>query len=480
MLIFYHDKKTSFPIMKKAILILLPLLCMAKNLTLEHRINPPNRELMDVEIVNEIMIIPGNLDGYDFYDISEPTNPTIITNLEIPMGNGNRSLPGLWVSATDSVAYFTCRTKQDGSAIVDFSDPDNPNHVGSLPISGLDIEEPSFEGSDIHGDLLAVAIHEDGVLLYDISEPLEPVLILQRPCENAWTVAFIDTGHFVIGNGDHGIIIEEFDCMEDSCGGSSFETEGAVKDLVVEDDLLYVAEGSDGVSVYDISDMEQPMLLDRYDTPGLSNKIALFDMNKIAVSDWLDVKILEWSGTELQLVGYKSTGKRTMAIGAKDSIIYSAEWQHLQTFSFGDIQEGDMDISTWDMSYPNLEIGQSDTFDLLIENSGQSPLELDPPFINHADFQAINFPEYLETGDTSIAKIIYTRSSQNASGVMQVTSSDPDESPIDVLLVGNYEGGIVGLPAPDFTLPVVANGSGDFVLSEYSGQVVVIAFFAPG
>ena len=87
--------------MKKIIFLLLPILCLAKNLTLEHRINPPNRELMDVEIVNEIMIIPGNLDGYDFYDISEPTNPTIITNLEIPMGNGNRSLPGLWVSATD-------------------------------------------------------------------------------------------------------------------------------------------------------------------------------------------------------------------------------------------------------------------------------------------------------------------------------------------------------------------------------------------
>ena len=60
--------------MKKAIFLLLPVLCIAKNLSLEHRIYPPNRELMDVEIVNDIMIIPGNLDGYDFYDISDPTN----------------------------------------------------------------------------------------------------------------------------------------------------------------------------------------------------------------------------------------------------------------------------------------------------------------------------------------------------------------------------------------------------------------------
>ena len=466
--------------MKKGILLLLPILCIAKNLSLEHRINPPNRELMDVEIVNDIMIIPGNLDGYDFYDISDPTDPTIIANLEIPMGNGNRSLPGIWVSATDSVAYFTCRTKQEGSAIVDFSNPNNPVHIGALSLSGTDMNDPSFEGSDISGNLLAVAMHEDGVIFYDISDPLEPDLILQRPCENAWTVAFIDSNHYVIGNGDHGIIIEEFYCLEDTCESSSFPTEGAVKDLAIKDHLLFVAEGSDGISIYDILDIDQPILLDRYDTPGLSNKIALFGTNKIAVSDWLDVKILEWTGTGLELVGYKSTGKRTMAIGARDSIIYSAEWQHLQTFSFGDIQEGDLDVGSWDISYPNLEIGQSDTFDLLFENNGQSPLGLYPPFINHADFQSINFPEYLGPGDTSIAQVIYNRSSQNASGVMQITSSDPDESQIDILLVGNYEGGIVGLPAPAFTLPIAANGSGDFLLSDYLGQVVVVAFFAPG
>ena len=63
---------------------------------------------------------------------------------------------------------------------------------------------------------------------------------------------------------------------------------------------------------------------------------------------------------------------------------------------------------------------------------------------------------------------------------MRITSNDPDESEIEVLVVGNYEGGIVGLDGPDFTLPIVANGSGDFTLSDHLGQIVVIAFFAPG
>ena len=31
-----------------------------------------------------------------------------------------------------------------------------------------------------------------------------------------------------------------------------------------------------------------------------------------------------------------------MAIAAQDSMIYSAEWQHLQTFTFGEINDADM------------------------------------------------------------------------------------------------------------------------------------------
>ena len=92
----------------------------AKNLSLESRINPPARELMDVEVIGNLLIVPGNLDGYDFYDISVPNDPQHITNFQVPMNN-NRSLPGFWVCATDSFAYFTSRSKGPGSAIVDIS-----------------------------------------------------------------------------------------------------------------------------------------------------------------------------------------------------------------------------------------------------------------------------------------------------------------------------------------------------------------------
>ena len=467
-------------IYKYILVLFINFICFGKNLTLESRINPPNRELMDIEIINDIMIIPGNLDGYDFYDISDPKNPFVISNLEIPIGNGNRSLPGLWVTVTeDSIAYITCRTKQEGSAIIDFSDPYNPEYMGSLSYSDLNIDNPSFEGSAVNGDLLAVAAHEDGLLFYDISNPIEPIFISQRMVENAWTVVFIDSNNYAIADNEYGLIIDQWDCPTDTCESSYIFTEGVVKDLLVVDSLLFIAEGSDGLSVYNISNINQPIFLDQYDTDGLTNKIAFFN-NKIAVSDWLDVKIFEWNGSSLELIGYKNTGKRTMAIATRDSIIFSAEWQHLQTFSFGEIQQADLDISSWDISFPLLEIEESDTIDLVFENNGNSVLNISNFYINHSDFEIINLPDIIYPEEIIPAKLIYTKSDLNASGILQLSSNDPDESEIEISLVGNYEGGIVGASAPDFTLPIAGNGDGYFNLNEQLGKIVVIAFFAPG
>ena len=466
--------------MKKTIIILLVVFTAVfpKNLSLESRLNPPARELMDIEIFGNIMIIPGNLDGYDFFNISDPTNPVHLSNIEVPMGN--RALSGFWVKAKDSVAYFSSRTRGNGSAIVNFSTPSSPAMVGSLSFEGFNVQNPSLEGLDVFGNVLAVAAHEDGVLFYDIENSMVPEPFYQFECGNAWDVVFIDSLYLAIGDGENGLIIYGYNCVDDSCTDSYIETIGAVKDVEVSGNLLFVAEGSAGVSLFDVTDPHNPGFLDRYDTPGLTNKIALFGGNKVAVSDWDDVKVLEWTGTELELVGYKKTGKRTMAIAARDSVIYSAEWQHLQTFNFGEINDADLDISSWDIAFPALEMGESDTFGLLIENNGQYPLGFTNPFLNHSDFQAANFPEYMDMGETVLAEIIYTRSNQNASGVMQISSNDPDEPEIAIQLVGNYEGGIVGIEAPDFSLPIVTNGTGTFTLSDHTGQIVVIAFFAPG
>ncbi len=99
-----------------------------------------------------------------------------------------------------------------------------------------------------------------------------------------------------------------------------------------------------------------PQIVATYNTSAMANRLEVFDGNKIAVSDWDDVEVLElniddtdWSDwtASLDLVGYKNTTRRTMAIAVKDNYIYSAEWASLQVFEFEEIEGADIERSAY-------------------------------------------------------------------------------------------------------------------------------------
>ena len=132
---------------------------IAKNLTLHNRYNPQNRELLDVKFSGNTMIITGNLNGTEFYDISD---------LEIPFGNQNRALPNFIAAISDSILYLSSRHR--GIAIANISDPSNPQYIGM-------VTEPSnsnysYDGLTVRDTILFASAHEHGVILFNIYEQL--------------------------------------------------------------------------------------------------------------------------------------------------------------------------------------------------------------------------------------------------------------------------------------------------------------------
>ena len=416
-----------------------------KNLTIHGRYNPQNRELLDVKFSGNTMIITGNLNGTEFYDISDSLNPVHLANLEIPFGNQNRALPNFIAAISDTILYLSSR--QRGIAIVNISDPSNPNYIAMVTQPAG--SNYSYDGLMAHDSALYASAHEHGV---------------------------------IIMNGEFGIKIMNITDLSNPVTITDILTEGATKDMVLDGDQLTLAMGSNGIARYDLSDPSDPQLLATYNSSGLANRIALFN-GKIAVSDWLDVKILEYNGSEIELVGYKNTGYRTMAINAKSNVIYSAEWRHLQVLEYGSISGPDLDLSTHDISFPEINVGEQDTMPLYLTNNGSAALVFDYDYFSHADFSTSTELNTLAAGDSIVVDIIYTKSGQNATGVYNIPSNDPDESQLSCDILGNYDGVNVGMTAPDFTLPIAANGTGNFNLNQHwsdAGEIVVIAFFSPG
>ena len=439
----------------------------ALNLTLHDYDDPSVDHISDAEIIDDVLIVTGLFGGIDFYDISVPEELNHLRNFSLNNnGGGGNSKPNC-VKAIENYAYITAK---NGVAVVDISNPSNPQYIRYLNNSS----GYNLENLDIYENLLAVTAHEDGVLFYNISNPQNPTYYGRFDTNNAWTVAITNNIAY-IGDQSNLLIVDVSNPNNPELL-HSFEMSNAIKDIQLDlsEDLLYVAIGTDGVIVFD---PENLTIISSYDTSCLANRLAISN-NKIAVSDWDDVEVLEWDGINLNIVGYKNTTRRTMAIAMKNNFIYSAEWKSVQVFEYGTVNGPDVDLNTYELNYPYVENGESYIMSLDVMNTGTQILE-SSDYMTHPDFEILTPIEDILPGNYQTIQVQYTANANNASGSYGILSNDNDEFEVKCQTNGNINGANIGEQAPDFELDIIANGNGTFKLSDYEGQIVVMAFFAP-
>ena len=472
------------------VIMFLLSLVHSKNLILHDYDNPQASHILDATIQNDLLIVSGWIGGIEFYDISNPEILNHLDNLQLSSGGGGGGTKANCIVTSGNYAYVT--TNQ-GLGIINISNPSNPQYLGIVSGTSGYI----LENLDIYENFLAISAHEDGVLFYNISDPDNPEYIATINTENAWSVKMLPypdhpNYEFVlyIADGDSIYTVAYmydnnhiFNPIDNIYLGS------AIKDIAYADGLVYFAKGTDGVDIYltegtltvdDVTlncTVHVPCYLDNYDTSVLANRIETFQ-NKLAVSDWDDIEVLEWDGENLNLVGYKNTTRRTMAVATKGNYIYSAEWASVQVFEYGEVSGSDIDLSTYELNFPYVENSESLTMQLDVMNNGNEVLNIIDAYTTNSEFEYSGLNNLLP-GEMQTINITYTANSNNASGSYRIFSNDNDESEILCETNGNINGANIGDDAPDFTLNVIANGEGNFTLSDYIGHVVVLAFFAP-
>ena len=114
-----------------------------------------------------------------------------------------------------------------------------------------------------------------------------------------------------------------------------------------------------------------------------------------------------------------------------------------------------------------------------VVNNGNSDLIISNNYTTNSEFVVENPLSQLSPGESQSVEITYSANANNASGSYRIFSNDDDESEVICETNGNINGANVGQEAPDFNLDIVANGDGNFQLSDHLGSVVVMAFFSP-
>ena len=442
------------------------------NLTLHDYDNPSASHILDTEIIDDLLIVSGMIGGIEFYDISNRETLNHLSTLNLPGGGGGGGGGGgakpNCVRASGDYAYVTTK---NGVAIINISNPSNPQSLGYISQTSGYI----LENLDIKDNFLAVAAHDDGVLVYDISNPTNPEFIVNIPASNAWTVHF---GEWFLWVAD-GTILSSYQLLYNFDAFLSVELSNNIKDIdSVDGTLMYVALGSDGVALLNLAVNALPQIMDVYNTSAMANRIQAFDGNKIAVSDWDDIEILGVNGFDLELLGYKNTTRRTMALSVKDNYIYSGEWASVQVFEYGDVQGPDIDLNTYELNYPYVENGSTYTMALDVTNNGNQILNVIDAYTTNNEFNSSPLTN-LSPGETQTVSIAYSANSNNSSGSYRILSDDFDENEIICETNGNIDGANIGDVAPDFNLPIIANGNGSFSLSDNLGKIIIMAFFAP-
>ena len=183
-----------------------------KNLILHDYDNPSASHILDATIQDDLLIVSGMLGGIEFYDISNPETLNHLTNLQLSSGGGGGTKPNCIVTS-GNYAYVT--TNQ-GLGVINISNPNNLNLLST-------ISSNNAWSVRLHNGYAYIA-DEQSVTIYDVSNTASP--------------------NFV----------------------NVIETTNAVKDIALADSFMYVAIGSDGVNIYDLSDPVSPIFLDSFDT----------------------------------------------------------------------------------------------------------------------------------------------------------------------------------------------------------------------
>lgn len=233
-----------------------------------------------------------NAAGIEIIDISNPSNPTHVTNYNGVTGDHFGGTASLRIAGD----YLYCLNNRGSLDIINISNPKIPTHVGSF-INGIDgsfLDSPT----DIFiSDSLAYVTNTGGsrvsLEIIDISNPTNPVhkaALLQA--DNSWltspTSVWVSNNHAFITNSNELDIVDVSNISTPRYVTSFHSVQppiaGPTSVFVSEDFAFVTSQLSNALEIVDISDPVSPQHVGSLSSSLTGNAPYLFSPNSVYVS----------------------------------------------------------------------------------------------------------------------------------------------------------------------------------------------------
>ncbi len=187
--------------------------------------------------------------------------------------------------------------RECGMVIFDISNPGDPEAIkfydANLDIASVvEKSSVSLEDAGIKNTHVLFAAHQDGLVIYDISEPGSPQYVSRVPTSNAWSLAQGKNDLIYIADGQAGLTIVDISDRANPQILSTAPAGGAARHIKIKDRFAFLAVGGQGVDVLDISDPEKPKMMDNFATGGFNARIDV-QGDLIAAAVWDRVQVLQ-------------------------------------------------------------------------------------------------------------------------------------------------------------------------------------------
>jgi photosystem II stability/assembly factor-like uncharacterized protein len=171
----------------------------------------------------------------------------------------NGSFPALGYIDLNGISHIGARnnlvyiTNSDGLHIWDVSNPSNPLLVSNTTTSNL----PS--DFVIAGNYLYAAEYEEGFEIIDISDPEYPFIAGSYQALNLTWDVLIDGDYAYLSHLDDGVLITDLSNLDYPVLAAQYDTPGLSYNLTIMDNLLFVADLDGGLRIADITDPSDPV-----------------------------------------------------------------------------------------------------------------------------------------------------------------------------------------------------------------------------
>jgi hypothetical protein len=190
---------------------------------------------------------------FQIVNVADRRNPSIVSFISVDMGwNHDLVIDG-------NYAYLA--NSYEGLIIIDITDATNPTIL--TQIGGITYPSNLFK----RGDYLFMDKRYDSLQVFDVTDPQLPVLT--AACEiGAGAIDFDIAGDYLFVAGAYnGLPILDIADLGNIHQVSEYETPGATGLVFAVDNYLYADESGNSVNIHDLTDPEAPYLISQHEFP---------------------------------------------------------------------------------------------------------------------------------------------------------------------------------------------------------------------